>query len=141
MARVCACNCSSPDDDRRQSGQRRRRSGPIFDVVLAVAPILVALVGVVMVYTATRGELLSLGEDPHTYLKKQALFVVIGVVVMIAVALFDYQRLEPLATPIYILTVLALLGVFAVGRTPKERRVGTASGPCSSNRPNSLSSG
>ena len=94
-----------------------RRSGPIFDVVLAVAPILVALVGVVMVYTATRGELLSLGEDPHTYLKKQALFVVIGVVVMIAVALFDYQRLEPLATPIYILTVLALLGVFAVGAT------------------------
>jgi rod shape determining protein RodA len=94
-----------------------RRSGPIFDVVLAVAPILVALVGVVMVYTATRGELLSLGEDPHTYLKKQALFVVIGVVVMILVALFDYQRLEPLATPIYILTVLALLGVFAVGST------------------------
>jgi rod shape determining protein RodA len=94
-----------------------RRSGPIFDVVLAVAPILVALVGVVMLYTATRGELLSLGEDPHTYLKKQALFVVIGVVVMILVALFDYQRLEPLATPIYILTVLALLGVFAVGST------------------------
>jgi rod shape determining protein RodA len=92
-----------------------RRSGPIFDVVLAIAPILVACVGVVMVYTATRGELLAEGESPHTYLKKQALFVVIGVVVMIAVALFDYRRLEPLATPIYIVTLLALLGVFAVG--------------------------
>jgi rod shape determining protein RodA len=92
-----------------------RRSGPIFDVVLAVAPILVACVGVVMVYTATRGELLAEGESPHTYLKKQALFVVIGVVVMVAVALFDYRRLEPLATPIYIITLLALLGVFAVG--------------------------
>ncbi|MGA2307281.1 MAG: rod shape-determining protein RodA [Acidimicrobiales bacterium] len=94
-----------------------RRSGPIFDVVLAVAPILVAVVGVVMVYTATRGELLAAGESPHTYLKKQALFVVIGVVVMVAVALFDYRRLEPLATPIYIITLLALLGVFAVGKT------------------------
>jgi rod shape determining protein RodA len=92
-----------------------RRSGPIFDVVLAIAPILVACVGVVMVYTATRGELLAEGESPHTYLKKQALFVVIGVVVMVAVALFDYRRLEPLATPIYIVTILALLGVFAVG--------------------------
>jgi rod shape determining protein RodA len=92
-----------------------RRSGPIFDVVLAIAPILVACVGVVMVYTATRGELLAEGESPHTYLKKQALFVVIGVVVMVAVALFDYRRLEPLATPIYIITLLALLGVFAVG--------------------------
>ena len=89
----------------------------MFDVILAVAPILVALAGVVMVYTATRGELLSLGEDPRTYLKKQALFVVLGVIVMVAVALFDYRRLEPLATPIYILTVLALLGVFAVGST------------------------
>ena len=94
-----------------------RRSGPIFDVVLAVAPILVAVVGVVMVYSATRGELLAAGESPHTYLKKQALFVVIGVVVMVAVALFDYRRLEPLATPIYIITLLALLGVFAVGKT------------------------
>jgi rod shape determining protein RodA len=94
-----------------------RRSGPIFDVVLAIAPILVAVVGVVMVYTATRGELLAAGESPHTYLKKQALFVVIGVVVMVAVAVFDYRRLEPLATPIYIITLLALLGVFAVGKT------------------------
>ena len=94
-----------------------RRSGPIFDVILAVAPILVAIVGVVMVYTATRGELLAAGESPHTYLKKQALFVVIGVIVMVAVALFDYRRLEPLATPIYIVTLLALLGVFAIGST------------------------
>ncbi len=94
-----------------------RRSGPVFDVILAVAPILVAIVGVVMVYTATRGELLAAGESTHTYLKKQALFVVIGVIVMVAVALFDYQRLEPLATPIYIITLLALLGVFAAGHT------------------------
>jgi rod shape determining protein RodA len=93
------------------------RRGPVFDVVLAVAPILVAVVGVVMVYSATRGELLAAGESPHTYLKKQALFVVIGVVVMVAVALFDYRRLEPVATPIYIITLLALVGVFAVGRT------------------------
>jgi rod shape determining protein RodA len=92
-----------------------RRSGPIFDVILAIVPILVALVGVVMVYTATRGELIAAGEGPHTYLKKQALFVVIGVIVMVPVALFDYRKLEPLATPIYVLTLLALLGVFAVG--------------------------
>jgi rod shape determining protein RodA len=94
-----------------------RRTGPIFDVALAVAPILVALVGVVMVYTATRGALVANQEDPHTYLKKQALFVALGVIVMILVALFDYRRLEPLATPIYVLTVLALLAVFVIGST------------------------
>jgi rod shape determining protein RodA len=66
-----------------------RRNGPPFDIMLVLATMLVALVGVVMVYTATRGILLAAGDDPHTYLKKQALFVVLGVVVMALVAIFD----------------------------------------------------
>ena len=101
----------------RTLGPAPPRSGPTFDPVLALAPILVALVGVVMVYTATRGGLLANQEDPHTYLKKQALFVFIGVIVMVMVAVFDYRRLEPLATPIYIVTVLSLLSVFAIGHS------------------------
>jgi rod shape determining protein RodA len=75
----------------------------------------VALVGVVMVYTATRGILLAQGEDTRTYLKKQALFVVLGVIGMIIVAVFDYRRLEPIAGILYGLSVLSLLGVMAVG--------------------------
>ena len=39
----------------------RRRSGPAFDFVLVLATVIVALVGVVMVYTATRGILLAAG--------------------------------------------------------------------------------
>ena len=68
-----------------------------------------------MVYTATRGQLLAQGEDPKTFLKKQALFVVLGIGVMIGVALFDYRRLEPIANVLYGLIILALLGVFVVG--------------------------
>ncbi len=92
-----------------------RRSVPPFDLILLIATLLVSAVGVVMVYTATRGPLLAQGEDPKTFLKKQGLFVVLGFVVMVVVALFDYRRLEPLATVAYRLIVLALLGVFAVG--------------------------
>ncbi|HWE66976.1 MAG TPA: rod shape-determining protein RodA [Acidimicrobiales bacterium] len=83
--------------------------------MLAVATVLVSLVGVIMVYTATRGSLLAQGEDPKSYLKKQALFVVLGVIAMVVVALFDYRRLEPLAMLLYVLIVLALLGVFVIG--------------------------
>jgi rod shape determining protein RodA len=93
----------------------QRRSVPLFDIVLVTATAIVSIVGVVMVYTATRGQLLAQGEDPKTFLKKQALFVVLGVGVMIAVALFDYRRLEPIAMVLYGLIVLALLGVFVVG--------------------------
>ena len=92
-----------------------RRSEPAFDFVLVLATVIVALVGVVMVYTATRGILLAQGEDTRTYLKKQALFVVLGVIGMIIVAVFDYRRLEPIAGILYGLSVLSLLGVMAVG--------------------------
>jgi rod shape determining protein RodA len=87
----------------------------MFDFVLTVATIMVSLVGVVMVYTATRGNLLAAGEDPHSYLKKQALYVVLGVIAMALVAVFDYRRLEPIAMLLYGLSILSLLAVFVVG--------------------------
>jgi rod shape determining protein RodA len=92
-----------------------RRSGPAFDIVLAVGTIFVACVGVVMVYTATRGSLLAQGDDPKSYLKKQALYVVLGILAMAAVAFLDYRRLEPIAMLLYGATILALLGVFVIG--------------------------
>ena len=92
-----------------------RRSVPPFDLILVVATLLVSVIGVVMVYTATRGPLLAQGEDPKSFLKKQGLFVVLGFITMLVVAIFDYRRLEPLATVLYWLIVLALVGVFVVG--------------------------
>ncbi len=92
-----------------------RRSVPPFDLILVVATLLVSVIGVVMVYTATRGSLLAEGDDPKTFLKKQGLFVVLGVITMVVVALIDYRRLEPIANILYWLIVLALLGVFVVG--------------------------
>src|SRR5580692_5202383 len=92
-----------------------RRRGPVFDFILVLATVIVAGIGLIMVYSATRGSLLALGDDPHLYLKKQALFVVLGVIVMVIFAVFDYRRLEPVAIPLYLLSVLALLGVMAVG--------------------------
>jgi rod shape determining protein RodA len=92
-----------------------RRSVPPVDYILVIATLLVSAVGLVMVYTATRGPLLAQGDDPKTFLKKQGLFVVLGIITMVVVALIDYRRLEPLANALYWLIVLALLGVFAVG--------------------------
>jgi rod shape determining protein RodA len=94
-----------------------RRAIFSFDFILVVATLVVAAIGVVMVYTATRGELLAHGDDPKTFLKKQALYVVLGVIAMVVVALFDYRRLEPFAMVIYWLTILALLGVYVVGHS------------------------
>ena len=63
-----------------------RRNVPPFDWILVLATLMVSSVGVVMVYTATRGPLLAAGDDPRTFLKKQGLFVVLGFVTMVVVA-------------------------------------------------------
>jgi rod shape determining protein RodA len=97
---------------------RTRRTAVRFDVVLLGASVFLALTGVVMIYSATRGKLSLAGEDPHYYLKRQAAYVVIGVVVMVALALFDYRRLEQVSTILYVGTLLALLAVLSPVGSP-----------------------
>jgi rod shape determining protein RodA len=81
------------------------------DLVLIGASLAVATVGVVMVYSATRGALMAAGDSPTAYLKRQALWVVLGVIAMTVVAVIDYRRLESVATLIYVGSILTLLVV------------------------------
>jgi rod shape determining protein RodA len=90
-----------------------------FDVVLAGATALIGIFGCVMVYTATRDQLQAQGISPTYYLKKQAIFLVIGLALMVAVAAIDYRRLRDWALMIYGFTVLMLLAVYAVGHKSK----------------------
>ena len=65
------------------------------------APSLLSLIGAVMVYSATRVELTAVGVDPKFYLKRQLVWLAIGLVVMVVVALVDYHWLEQWAYVIY----------------------------------------
>lgn len=85
------------------------------DFVLIGAALLVSVVGVVMVYTATRGPLLAAGESPTTYLKRQAVWVVLGMVGMVVMAVLDYRRLESIGMLFYGLSVFLLLAVMVPG--------------------------
>jgi rod shape determining protein RodA len=78
------------------------------DWILVGATLAVAALGVVMVYSATKGN----EESPTTYfLQRQALFVLIGVGLMAVVAAFDYRRLRDWAIPIAGLALVLLFGV------------------------------
>ncbi|MDA8341698.1 MAG: rod shape-determining protein RodA [Actinomycetota bacterium] len=85
------------------------------DVVLMGIATVLALAGVVVIYSATRDKLAIQGINPHYYLERQAIFVVLGVGVMVVLAMVDYRRLEHLSTVVYVGIVLALLGVLAIG--------------------------
>jgi rod shape determining protein RodA len=83
------------------------------DPVLTIATGLLGLFGAVIIYSATRGRLLLAGEDPHYYLKRQLIFLVVAGLVYVGVSLVDYRKLEHVATLLYVGTVLALLAVLS----------------------------
>ncbi len=98
---------------------RPRHVSARFDLVLVGTALLLAALGVIMIFSATRGWLaLVPGGDPHYFLKRQAVFVVIGVLVMVALAFIDYRRLEQISTPLYVCILLALVAVLA---TPERQ--------------------
>lgn len=93
---------------RPPSWARRLRR---VDVVLITSTLVVAAVGVVIVYSATRNQLAAAGYSPHYYLDRQALFVFVGACVMAVVAWVDLQRIEDLAVILYVGLILALVAV------------------------------
>jgi rod shape determining protein RodA len=101
---------------------RRREKSVLWthlDPILIVATLLIAAFGCLMVYTVTRDPLQAAGSDPHYYLKKQVIYMIIGVVVMAGVTAIDYRRFRDWAPAIYGLSVLMLLAVLAVGHKSK----------------------
>ena len=102
--------------------QARRQTSTIWahvDVVLVAAAALIGAFGCLMIYTATRDQLQAAGLSPTYYLKRQAAFIVLGVVVMLAVAAIDYRKLRDWAPAIYGLSIVLLLAVYAVGHKSK----------------------
>jgi rod shape determining protein RodA len=84
-------------------------------VVLVGSVLLLAVIGVVMVYSATRGSLIAEGLSPTYFAKRQIVWVMLGIVGMAAMAAFDYRRLESVAMAVYGVFVLALLAVLVPG--------------------------
>jgi len=81
------------------------------DISLVVALGSIAMIGLIMIYSATRKKLADAGSDPHFYLKRQAVFVVLGAVLMVAAAAVDYRRWRDFAPFIYGGMCLLLMAV------------------------------
>ena len=89
------------------------RNSPLrhMDWILVVVVLGLTAIGTLLIWSATQPSLLAAGQDPRTYLKKQLLNVVIGLVLMIGVSLVDTRQVRTWAPFFYGGTVLALLAV------------------------------
>jgi rod shape determining protein RodA len=87
----------------------------------------IAAIGVLMVYSATRG-----ADAPYvtTFLQRQAVFVVIGMALMVLVATIDYRRYREIAPVLYVgVAALLVLVVSPLGSESKGAQAWFQLGP------------
>jgi rod shape determining protein RodA len=91
------------------------RNSPLrhMDWLLVVVVLGLSAIGILLVWSATQPSLLAAGQDPRTYLKKQLLNVVIGLILMAGVSLVDTRQLRTWVPFFYGATLLGLLAVLS----------------------------
>jgi rod shape determining protein RodA len=98
-----------PPANRRGVLPERLQRLQHLDVVLLAAVLTLAATGLVAVYSATHGELRAAGLDPAFYLKRQAVWVAVGLAGMVAVLATDLGRIRRSALAWYLGSLLLLL--------------------------------
>ena len=93
------------------------RRGLFFggDPIINVATLLLVLMGIVLVYAATRDWFAANNQDPEYYLKRQIINVVIGVALAYGTTLIDYRILRAYTPILWGLGVLGLTAVLIPG--------------------------
>ena len=91
------------------------RDGHFDQRLLAFVTLGLVAFGLVMVYSATSASA-ALGEgDPMSYLKRQTVYALVGVIVMTAAARFDYHRLRYFAPPLLLVALGLCAAVLVLG--------------------------
>jgi cell division protein FtsW len=85
-----------------------------YHLLVLVTLALVAF-GLVMVYSASSARALLGSDDPAYYLKRQALYAVVGLIGLVLLSRVDYRRLRRAAGPLVLASFVLLLAVLAVG--------------------------
>jgi rod shape determining protein RodA len=93
----------------------RAKDSPLrhVDWVLVAAVLALALIGTLLVWSATQPSLRQAGLNPRTYLEKQLLNVAIGLVLMVVASVASYRRLRLFAPVVYLAACLGLLVVLS----------------------------
>ncbi|MBI2169278.1 MAG: FtsW/RodA/SpoVE family cell cycle protein, partial [Actinobacteria bacterium] len=94
----------------------RRNVNPLVyaDWVLIGTSIVLSIIGLVMVYSATQHRLAFQGEDPNYFLVRQASFLVLGLGLMALMIYIDYRVLRDVSPVVYAATI----GVLFLVLTP-----------------------
>lgn len=99
------------------------------DVTLVASVLAICGLGLLMIYSATRRKVELTGGNPYLFMEKQAIFMLVGIAIMICIALIDYQHLRNFALAIYGVSVLMLMALIPLGSTKKGTQAWFQMGP------------
>ncbi|MFM8236038.1 MAG: rod shape-determining protein RodA [Actinomycetota bacterium] len=98
-----------------RSKSERRRFLTESDPVINIAVLALSVIGIILVYAATRDWFAANNQDPEYYLKRQLINVVIGIALAYGATLFDYRVLRAYTPILWGIGVLGLTAVLIPG--------------------------
>jgi rod shape determining protein RodA len=103
---------------RGPAALRRRPAAQVrVDWLLVGSALVLALLGSLLVWSATRSRLLESGGNPQTFLVRHLMNLAIGLVLGGAAAVVDYRTLRASAPIVYAASCLGLVAVLLIGAT------------------------
>lgn len=93
--------------------------GKPFDFILFVTVLILLAMGIVMVLSASSPSALAESGNSYSYVSRQAIFAVIGIVLMLVISKIDYHEYSKFAKIAYICSVIGLALVPLLGSSAK----------------------
>jgi len=97
--------------------------------VLALVTLGLVAFGLVMVYSATSAPAAISNRDPNSYLERQGLYALFGLVLMLVFSRINYRSLRKLAPLLVLGSLVLCLGVLVLGTAVNGARRWVAFGP------------
>jgi rod shape determining protein RodA len=98
----------------------QRRLLAQLDLTLLIVVGLLVCLGLLMIYSSTRGALLGEGKSPLGKVRMQFLWLLAALVAMVLATLLDYEKIAALSLPIMGTVVFLLLVVLALAKLSPE---------------------
>ncbi|MCK9495110.1 MAG: putative lipid II flippase FtsW, partial [Dehalococcoidia bacterium] len=95
------------------SAARRRAHAP--DYLLLTTVLVIAVIGLIAVYSSSYALGEAQFEDPNYFVKRQGLFMVVGIVLMFVAMRFPYHLLRGLSPLLMLVALVGLMAVLVVG--------------------------
>lgn len=90
-----------------------------FDFILFITVLILLAIGIIMVLSASSPQALAEDASSYSYVSRQAIFAVVGIVAMIAISKLDYKIYAKFYKIAYLGSLVLLASVKVLGRNAK----------------------